>query len=283
MDRLLDLLDDPHALDSFEEVRCLGRGSFGQAMLMHNPATGDSLVAKKLHLEGTSAAELSRMETEVAVCARLRHPNICHYLGTVSRGDTLLICMEYASGGTLSNRIDEAAKEGSHFDVGTAASWIAQIATAVSYMHRKRILHRDLSAPNVFLTLGDDIKVGDFGLSKANAASSVPVMGRTVCGTPNYFSPEMVNGESYGAASDVWAVGVLAHEILTLKHPFVGRSLAALLRRITLCEYDRQRLAEAPYPDELKSVASDAELMHLDPNQRLTLTELLSRPAFKAV
>ena len=104
--------------------------------------------------------------------------------------------------------------------------------------------------------------------------------GTTQCGTPNYFSPEMVNGEPYGPASDVWAVGVLAYEILTLRHPFTGRSLAALLRRITMCEYDEVRLREAPYPDEIKVVASGAELMHLDPSKRLTLAELLGRPAF---
>ena len=91
----------------------------------------------------------------------------------------------------------------------------------------------------------NDIKVGDFGLSKANAAS-VSVMGRTVCGTPNYFSPEMVNGEPYGAASDVWSVGLLAHEILTLRHPFLGGSFAVLLQRILACDYDKERLEDAP-------------------------------------
>jgi serine/threonine protein kinase len=61
-----------------------------------------------------------------------------------------------------------------------------------------------------------------------------------MCGTPNYFSPEIVNGERYGAPSDAWAVGLLLYEILTLRHPFLGGSLAALLKRICEGEYDQQ-------------------------------------------
>ena len=224
---------------------------------------------------------MRRLETEVAICAKLRHPNICHYIGTGARDGLLMICLEYASGGTLSDRIDRALAANSHFPVGTVTSWIAQIATAVDYMHSKRVLHRDLSAPNVFLSGHDDIKVGDFGLSKSTG-NSVTVRGKTICGTPNYFSPEMVNGEPYGVASDVWSVGLLAHEIITLRHPFLGGSFAALLRRIMACDYDKQRLAESPYPDEIKRVASDQELLHLDAAKRLKLGDLLSRPTFKA-
>ena len=79
-----------------------------------------------------------------------------------------------------------------------------------------------------------DIKVSDFGLSKATTINSRSLAhaGRTVCGTPNCFSPELVNGDRYGAPADAWAVGLLAYEILTLQHPFLGGSLAALLKRI---------------------------------------------------
>ena len=118
---------------------------------------------------------------------------------------------------------------GRPFEVGLAASWIVQLGSAVSYMHSQRVLHRDLSACNVFLSAAGDIKVGDFGLSKANQGGSQhSVHGKTVCGTPNYFSPEMIEGHSYGEPADVWAVGLLAHEILTLKHPFLP-SLALTL------------------------------------------------------
>ena len=282
VDVLLDLFDDPNCLDKFKEVSCLGRGAFGQAVLLKKN-DGLQLVAKKLHLDGRSQADLQRLETEVAVCARMRHPNICHYLGTVARDNMLLICLEYAAGGTLADRIDAAYDAKTPFHVELATTWIAQIATAVSYMHSMQVLHRDLSAQNVFLSRAEDIKVGDFGLSKASNTSQLSVRGRTLCGTPNYFSPEMVHGEPYGAASDAWSVGLLAHEILTLKHPFCGGSLAVMLQNIVAGKYDRRPLAEAPYPQELKNVATGEELLCADPKKRLTLEALLARPTFKLI
>jgi serine/threonine protein kinase len=242
-------------------------------------------VAKKLPVRGSSPQDLARLETEVRVYAKLRHPNIVHYLGTrglAARQDCLFICLEYASGGTIAARIAHHRKACSPFEPDLAISWIAQLASAVSYMHTHHVLHRDLSAQNILLTGTDDIKVGDFGLSKAGKASQFSVRGRTVCGTPNYFSPEMINGELYGAASDTWAVGVLAHEILTLKHPFGdSNSLGHLLQRIVKCDYDRAALDEAPYHDALKDVASGSALLHVDQSQRLTLQEMLSWPMFE--
>lgn len=238
------------------------------------------LVAKRLSLNGLEAREMRRLETEVAVCAKLRHPNICHYFGTLARGANLMICLEYAAGGTLSERIEQALVAHEPFACNLAVSWVAQIAAAVSHMHSRRVLHRDLSAQNVFLSADGDIKVGDFGLSKVSN-TSISFKGRTMCGTPNYFSPEMVNGEPYGAASDTWSVGLLVHEILTLRHPFHGGSLAVLFQRIVACGYDHQQLADAPYPDELKVVASSSELLHVDPRKRLTLEALLARQTFQ--
>ena len=197
----------------------------------------------------------------------------------------LQICLEHAAGGTLSDRIDETAADGRRFACDVAASWIAQIASAVAYMHSSRVLHRDLSAKNVFLSChgdGCDVKVGDFGLSHTSLDSlSLPLGGRTVCGTPNYFAPEMIRGERYGAPADAWAVGLLAHEILTLRLPFAANSLATLLRQILSGEYDRSLLVRAPYPVALKAVASPAELLHIDPTQRLTLEAMLERDEWR--
>ncbi len=90
-----------------------------------------------------------------------------------------------------------------------------------------------------------------------------------------------VSGEPYGPASDAWSVGLLAHEILTLRHPFVGGSLAALMQRILHCQYDTKLLDESPYPEELRLVASRDGLLHVDPTKRLQLEEMLARPAFQ--
>mmetsp|Transcript_53938 Transcript_53938/g.124181 ORF Transcript_53938/g.124181 Transcript_53938/m.124181 type:complete len:161 (-) Transcript_53938:272-754(-) len=150
-------------------------------------------------------------------------------------------------------------------------------------MHSRRVLHRDLSAQNVFLSRSEQIKVGDFGLSKAGKYPSLSVRGTTWCGTPNYFSPEMINGEPYGREADAWSIGLLAHEILTLHHPFNHGSLAVLFQRILRGAYDVQTLATAPHPTEVKAVASGEGLLCIDPKQRMTLEQLLAQQPFKSI
>jgi len=304
LDELIDALDAPDAYERFYTVRCLGRGGFGKAMLMRSTCSTLEMVTKRLPLATCTDDELRTLENEVRMCARLRHTNIVHYLATFVRDETLLICLEHAAGGTLAACLDFRHAKSWPLPPCVAARWMKQIASAVSYMHSMHILHRDLSANNVLLTTmppstppseaatsdanhaPDDanhgnVKVSDFGLSKAStndSRCSFGHVGVTMCGTPNYFSPEIVNGERYGAPSDAWAVGLLSFEILTLSHPFLGGSLAALLKRICEGEYDQQVLDSAPHPDELKALASRTGLLHLDPKQRLSLGELLKMP-----
>lgn len=280
LSELTDLIDDePQCLDSFEEVATLGQGSFGRAVLMRSPS-GLTLVAKQLRLD--AKADLVRLDTEVVVLAKLRHRHICQYVHTAVRGEVLNIYIEYAAGGTLSDRIDAAQRASTPFEADVATAWIVQISMAVAYMHSMRVLHRDLSARNIFLSSADSIKVGDFGLSKADQSHrACSINGKTLCGTPNYFSPEMIKGEAYGTASDAWAVGLLAHEIFTLHHPFTSSSLAGLLDLILTCHYDDERLARAPYSTEAKSVASRDGLLHVDKDKRLRLETLLEMPTFR--
>ena len=279
LEKLMDAFERPDVLDDFVELKTLGRGAFGQALLMQSRVTNQRIVAKRLQYDALSLNDIRLLENEVKVCARLRHPNIAHYFGTVVRSDKVFICLEYAAGGTLGASIDRHHERGQPFDSTTATLWIQQIAAAVSHMHSKRILHRDLSANNVFLAGTGNIKVGDFGLSKANNQSR-SATGHTVCGTPNYFSPEMINGDPYGTPSDAWSVGLLAFEILTLEHPFSGGSLASMLKRIASSDYDHKQLERAPHPPEIKRVASNTELLHPDPKERLTLDALLEREPF---
>ena len=150
LSELTDLIDDePQCLDSFEEVATLGQGSFGRAVLMRSPS-GLTLVAKQLRLD--AKADLVRLDTEVVVLAKLRHRHICQYVHTAVRGEVLNIYIEYAAGGTLSDRIDAAQRASTPFEADVATAWIVQISMAVAYMHSMRVLHRDLSARNIFLS-----------------------------------------------------------------------------------------------------------------------------------
>ena len=151
--------------------------------------------------------------------------------------------------------------------------------------------------PRVHSFDGDAV-VGDFGLSiKARAARScnmgpsgdparglmrAPSVGdllaTTMCGTPSYMSPELVGGEAYGAPSDVWGLGVVLFELLTLRQPFESCSLGGLITAIQqgmLPPDSARALEEAKAPEPLKYLASTTSLLHPDPKLRTTPKEVL--------
>lgn len=203
----------------------------------------------------------------------------------------------------------EAALEGE-----LVSSWIGQLALAVHYMHGRGVLHRDVTASNILLTAMGDVKLGDLGLSKKapDRASTAPRLfastfarlGRpnscaralrgppqvadnnrsagsfaanTQCGTPASMSPEVVEGKPYNKASDVWGVGVVLFELLTLEHPFanVEGSLAALISTILNCRYDDAVLDACPHTDHLKFLAGRGGLLAPNAAKRLTLEQLI--------
>ena len=98
----------------------------------------------------------------------------------------------------------------------------------------------------------------------------------TACGTPFYFSPELINGKPYREPSDVWALGVLLFELLTLQRPFNGDNIASLAIAITNGKHDEEALERSPYARWLRRLASKEKLLHLDPHKRLALPELLA-------
>ena len=98
----------------------------------------------------------------------------------------------------------------------------------------------------------------------------------TACGTPFYFSPELINGKPYREPSDVWALGVLLFELLTLQRPFNGDNIASLAIAITNGKHDEEALERSPYAQWLRRLASKEQLLHLDPHKRLALPELLA-------
>jgi len=88
----------------------------------------------------------------------------------------------------------------------------------LKYVHERKVLHRDIKPANVFKTKSGIIKFGDFGVSKL--LSSTMAKASTEIGTPLYLSPEIVNGQKYDAATDIWSLGVTLYELCTLKRPF---------------------------------------------------------------
>lgn len=170
--------------------------------------------------------------SEVEILRALDHAHIVKYLHSDQEVDGMVrIWMEYAPGGSLERAIRKHAKFNLGFTTLRVCTWIIQLADALAHMHAKRVLHRDLKSANVFLTYSGDVKLGDFGV--ARSFSTQTQFATSQVGTPYYMAPEVINNEPYGAESDVWSLGVILYEIITLTRPFDADNLGALVINIT--------------------------------------------------
>jgi NIMA (never in mitosis gene a)-related kinase len=142
---------------------------------------------------------------------------------------------------------------------------------ALKYLHDKHILHRDLKTANVFLTSKNVVKLGDFGIS--TVLQNTMACAKTVCGTPYYFSPELCQSKPYNNKSDVWALGVVLYEMLTLSRPFQAKSLKELMKKILVGAYDP--LPQST-PAEMQVLC--ASLLNINPVHRPSVNRILESP-----
>lgn len=254
----------------YRKIKVVGKGSFGEAVLVRSKADGKRYIAKAIESAAMTPKEKRDVQSEIRILSAVNHPNIIRYHEHFEDGTIIFIIMEYADGGDLSSRIKERKKKEpvELFDPQLCMFWFLQIAMALKYLHDKHILHRDLKTANIFLTSKNVVKLGDFGIS--TVLQNTMACAKTVCGTPYYFSPELCQSKPYNNKSDVWALGVLFYEMLTLSRPFNAKSLKELLKKILVGQYEP--LAPS-IPVEMRSLCSS--LLQVNPVQRPSINRVL--------
>ena len=291
------------AYGEYEVQKTLGRGSFGVVSLVCERSSGTLVVCKELSVRGMRPKELRQAATEVALQASLRHPHILPIIGVHEQPGVLRLILQYAPLGSLEERISMYESSGWVFSQSEVSRWVGQAAAALQYMHDQRILHRDLSTSNLLLNKDDDVLITDFGLScmlkrandKALERSTDmsqsrlgdskdsellrTMLAKTMCGTPNYMSPELVEGKGYDRRSDLWSLGVVIFELLTLRCPFSAPSIGGLVAVIVAGKMDAcglERLERSDASAELKRLVSDdGGLLDPSPAKRATLDDVL--------
>lgn len=137
----------------------------------------------------------------------------------------LCIVMDYAEGGDMYTKIGKQRKIGKGFPESQILDWFVQICLALKYVHDRKILHRDLKTQNIFLTAKGDIKIGDFGI--ARVLQDTYDCAQTAIGTPYYLSPEICQEKPYNQKSDIWSLGCILYELVTLRHAFDANSISS--------------------------------------------------------
>jgi len=234
------------------------------------------------------AADLAKGEAgplqEAMLLRGLHHANIVKYVEAwwtpdQARTDSgrLSLVMEYAEDGDLHTPRRAMLRQGEHLQEVLIGRWLKQILEALSYLHSRGVVHRDLKTSNVFLKDSwATALLGDFGISAVLARSTFT---KTCAGTPAYMSPEAVRSERYGMAVDVWAVGIILYELLALQLPFVG-TLVALIYKICCTEAREAPLKEAGYSDGMISLVS--KVLAKEAAARPTAKELLDNESWSS-
>jgi len=225
--------------DIYVFVKYLGQGSFGRVNLYRNTADNSLVVWKEIALKGLDVKMKSEAFAEVEILSMLNHPNIISYYKHFIGDETLYIELEYAKAGTLADHIKRQKIEGEYFDQETILWHFYQLCKAVEYIHDVGIMHRDIKALNIFFMQSGLLKLGDFGISK-NVDPQSGLLESVISnyfdshnkrikniridfkmvGTPLYMSPELIEGKKYSNKSDIWAVGCVAYEMMTLNQVF---------------------------------------------------------------
>jgi len=256
---------------NYQGVCSIGRGSFGLATLAKD-GQGKLYVIKTIDLQEHDEKHQLDAVNEVKVLSSLKHPYIVRYHESFVENSTLSIVMDYAEGGDLARRIGHHREKQRLFAEGQVLHWFTQVVLGLKYLHNMQIIHRDLKPQNIFLTKQDDLRLGDFGISKILGGRSLNKEEKTI-GTPYYFSPEICHERLYSFASDIWALGCILYELLALRVPFEAQNILGLIVKITECK-----------PDALPSAFSSdvrmfcLELLNRNYSRRPSAAVILQKP-----
>jgi serine/threonine protein kinase len=208
----------------YRDARLIAHGGMGEIFLARDEVLGREVAVKVLaerYAQDESLRE--RFQREALAAARLSgNHNIVTIFDVGEHDGRPIIVMEYLAGGSLDKRIDRKRR----FETGQVLDWLDEAAAALDAAHEAGIVHRDVKPGNLLLDDRDHVKVADFGIASAAGMDSFTQTG-TILGTAGYLSPEQARGERATAASDRYALGVVAWELLTGRRPFESETPTA--------------------------------------------------------
>jgi serine/threonine protein kinase len=244
--------------------RRLGVGGMATVQLAFDTRLERNVAVKLLaeHLADDSSF-VSRFRREALAAARLVHPNVVQVFdfGLDEATHRNYIVMEYVDGQSCA----EILRERGSLPPDEAVEILAQSCRGLAYAHRHDVIHRDVKPGNLLRSRDAMVKLADFGIAKAAEQSDITKVG-SVLGTAAYLSPEQARGEPAGPASDMYALGVVAYQLLAGRLPYEAASLT-----------DLARMQESGPPARLDEITDDvspalaatvARALHRDPQQR---------------
>lgn len=205
----------------YEQIAQIGKGSFGVVYKCRLKQTGQFVAVKQISTYGKSSSELAALNSEISLLKEINHPNTIRFFESFEEDGSVVIVTELAQ----SDLYSIFASDGP-LNIETIQKVCFQLLNVLTYLHSRRIAHRDIKSQNVLISQGI-CKLCDFGFARQMSQQTLAL--QSIKGTPLYLAPEIAKGKKYNIISDMWAFGVMIFELATGRTPFTASDFLTLM------------------------------------------------------
>lgn len=264
-----------HTVHRYLRGKVLGKGGFAKVYMLKSLDTNRSYAVKivpKANL--VKARARSKLQSEIRIHRTLKDKHICEYKHFFEDRNNCYLLLELCHNQSL----NELLKKRKRLTEPEVKYFLFQLLESVRYLHGKNIIHRDLKLGNLFLDKNLRIKVGDLGL--ATKLNSPNEKRKTICGTPNYIAPEVIDSDNdkrgHSFEVDIWSMGVILYTLLIGKPPYESKDVKSTYQRILANKYSfPTHIYISEHSRDLIS-----SLLQLCPTKRPSLQQIASHPFF---
>eukprot|EP00418_Pyrodinium_bahamense_P091622 CAMPEP_0179048540 /NCGR_PEP_ID=MMETSP0796-20121207/19761_1 /TAXON_ID=73915 /ORGANISM="Pyrodinium bahamense, Strain pbaha01" /LENGTH=1031 /DNA_ID=CAMNT_0020745011 /DNA_START=33 /DNA_END=3129 /DNA_ORIENTATION=- len=260
----------------YTKGRFLGKGGFAKCYEVQDMETREIYAAKIVAKASIAKPRAhAKLKSEIAIHRSLNHEKVVKFHDHFEDSDYVYIILELCPNQTLNEFMRKRPNK--RLSEAEAMFYIYDLIVALKYLHRRRVIHRDLKLGNLFLDADVRLKVGDFGLAAQLEHDSEKR--RTICGTPNYIAPEILEGKhGHSYEVDIWSLGVILYTMIIGRPPFETSDVRTTYRRIRYNQYS--------FPDTVRISEQAKDLINAilrtEPHSRLSLDEILGSTWFQS-
>ncbi|XP_022095136.1 cAMP-dependent protein kinase catalytic subunit PRKX-like [Acanthaster planci] len=244
-----------YKLEDFEMLSIIGTGTFGRVILVKDKCMKEYMALKVLTIaDVVRLKQADHVLSEKSILMSIKHPFIVNLYWAYHNDTFLYMLLEYVCGGELFTYLRSMGR----FKASIAKFFSLEITSAIDYLHKEDIVYRDLKPENILIDREGHVKLTDFGFAKRLKDRTW-----TLCGTPEYLAPEIIQSKGHGKAVDWWATGILIYEMLVGYPPFYDDNPFGIYEKILEGKID--------WPQHLDKDARDLiqKLLVIDRTKRI--------------
>lgn len=216
------------SIENYKNLVQLGKGAHGTVFKAIHVQSEKIVVIKQIEKKNFGK-NLSKINQEIKLLSKLKHPFIISMLSSFDSENAVNIVMEYAENGDMHSYLKKMKSNGRKLVEDQIRKFAFQIFSGLHFIHSNNIIHRDIKTLNLFLDKNNDIKIGDFGISKLVSSNLFDINNpATRIGTPLYISPELIQNKAYDYKIDIWAAGCVIYHMAYFETPFKSENLISL-------------------------------------------------------